>query len=79
LPKPQVEGKGLTKKITLDQKMNQKLDEKERLSESAKGLLSCGSAKCRPSFAHAASQARIYGLTTGVVDWQQYEMRSGTP
>jgi hypothetical protein len=30
------------------------------------------------TFAHAASQARIYGLTTGVVDWQQYEMRAGT-
>jgi hypothetical protein len=38
-------------------------------------LLTCGSTTCRSSWAHAASQARIYGLTTGVVDWQHFTAR----
>lgn len=41
-------------------------------------LLTCGSTKRRSSCANAASQARIHGLTTRVVDWQQAQEKYPT-
>merc|ERR1719263_2043137 len=66
------ETRGLTKK-------KNKVKVHEQGSREPGSLLTCGSTMCRSSWAHAASQARFYGLTTGVVDWQHFMARRTCP